>query len=147
MPVPILSDGTPLTFEWLNSVASAINSLEIDNKNNSNVLVSGYIKDTDVQVVTGKVEVTVSGTKKGVQINKTGIKFPVAFKDADVVVVATVSHNPSAANTKPNPAAISIGGITKNKFDAHIQVFDADNNIKNEKFEIKYIAIGKRAIV
>ena len=106
MPVPILSDGTPLTFEWLNSVANAINALEVDNKNNSNVLVSGYIKDTDVQVVTGKIDVSVSGTKKGVQINRTGIKFPVAFKDNDVVVVATVSHTPTNNSTKPNPAAI-----------------------------------------
>lgn len=147
MPVPILSDGTPLTFEWLNTVANAINTLEIDNKDNSNVLVSGFVKDLNVLVVTGTQNINVPGNKKGVQIRVPNIKFPVAFKDAEVVVVATVSHTPKNADTKPNPAAISIGGITRSKFDAHIQVFDSDNNIKNEKFEVRYIAIGKRSIV
>lgn len=146
MPVPILSDGTPLTFEWLNSVANAINALEVDNKNNSNVLVSGYIKDDNVQVVTGRFEVNVSSTKKGVQLRRENIKFPVTFKDSEVVVVAMVTHSVSTS-TKPNPAAISVDGIAKDKFNVTIQVFDADNNIKNEKFEVKYIAIGKRAIV
>lgn len=146
MPVPILSDGTPLTFEWLNTVANAINALEVDNKNNSNILVSGYTKDVDVQVVTGKFDINISATKKGVQVRRENVKFPVAFKDSEVIVVAMVTHSVSGS-TKPNPAAISVDGITQSKFNATIQVFDADNNIKNEKFEVKYIAIGKRAIV
>lgn len=146
MPVPILSDGTPLTFEWLNSVANAINALEVDNKNNSNILVSGYVKDTDIQVVTGQIDISISGGKKGVQVRRENIKFPVTFGSKEVVVVAMVTHNPSTS-TKPNPAAISVDGISETKFNATIQVFDADNDIKNEKFEVKYIAIGKRNIV
>lgn len=149
MPVPILSDGTPLTFEWLNSVANAINALEVDNKNNSNILVSNRdIKDSNVQIVTGTESISVPGNKKGVQIRKENIKFPVSFggTDSSVIVVAMVTHSVSGS-VKPNPAAISVDGITKNKFNATIQVFDADNNIKNEKFEVKYIAIGTRNIV
>jgi ribosomal protein S24E len=146
MPVPILSDGTPLTFEWLNSVANAINALEVDNKNNSNILVSGYVKDVDVQVVTGKIDISISANKKGIQVRRENIKFPVSFKDSEVVVVAMVTHSVTGS-TKPNPAAVSVDGITATKFNATVQVFDADNDIKNEKFEVKYIAIGKRAIV
>lgn len=145
MPVPILSDGTPLTFEWLNSVANAINALEVDNKNNSNILVSGIKDAGDIQIVTGTQDINLGADQKGVQIRRKDIYFPVAFADAAVTVVAMVTHD-VGGNTKPNPAAISVDGITDKKFNATIQVFDADNNIKKEKFKVRYIAIGKRAV-
>lgn len=147
MPVPILSDGTPLTFEWLNTVANAINSLEADNKNNSNILVSGYIKDVDVLVVTGTKSISVPATKAGSIHKINNIKFPVAFKDNEVVVVAMVTSIPKNGNNSPKPAGVAVGGITKSNFDAVIQLFDDEAAIKNKSFELKYIAIGKRSIV
>lgn len=147
MPVPILSDGTPLTFEWLNAVANAINTLELNDENNSNISVKQQgSNDEDISFVTGKKEITVGapGRKRGI-VSRNNIKFPTAFRDDDVTVVAMVTSTKN--NEKPIAAGVAVGGVTATNFDIVVQLFDDDEKFTKDSFEVRYIAIGKRAII
>ena len=145
MPVSLLSDGTPLTFEWLNSIANAINNLEIQNADDGNF--AGFTGTRDIQVVTGKETVVITGAEsKGSKIIKKDIAFPVAFSDKNVVVVAMVTSTAAKQNNKPIPAGVAVGEITETNFDAAIQLFDDENKFGKVSFELRYIAVGKRQV-
>ena len=148
MSVPNLSDGTPLTFEWLNLVADTINRLDVaKNNDDSNVKFVGDISGSDVQVLTGSVpiDVTVDKAKAGT-ITKNNIKFKTAFADKNVTVVAMVTSSAAAQNDNPVAAAVSVGQITANNFDAVVQVFADSSAVGKKKLTLKYIAIGKKQV-
>lgn len=138
MPVNPLSDGTPLTFEWLNSVAEAINRLEIQNADDSNVKFVGDVNGQDVQIETGTA--TVNATK-GVKAIESQVAFKTPFRDNSVTVVAMVTTK----DKKPIAAGIAVGQITSKKFNLVIDLFDDSAAFgKNQKVFVKYVAIGKK---
>jgi hypothetical protein len=143
--IPTLSDGTPLTFEWLNLVAQTVNRLDASNNDDSNVKFDGDIKGDDILVVTGTVPVVVSAKEAtGPVIKKPNIKFPVTFANANVTVIAMVTSTAAKQNDKPIAAGVAVGQITANNFDAVIQLFADEADFGKKKFQLKYVAIGKK---
>lgn len=145
MPIQILSDGTPLTFEWLNNVAQTLNTLVEQNKDDSNVKFVGDVNGENVMVATGTKDVVVSTTaSKGSKVSVPNILFPSAFKDSKVTVIAMVTTNAIGGYTTPSPAGVTVSDITSNGFNAVVQLFDEDKKFGTVKFQIKYVAIGKK---
>lgn len=145
MGVSRLSDGTPLTFEWLNSLADAINKLEALNKDDGSF--DGLAGKEDIQVLTGSVSVNITGRDtKGSKVIVKNIKFKNPFSDSKVVVVAMVTSTAAKQNNKPIPAGVAVGEITQNNFDAAIQLFDDEGKFGKTSFELRYVAIGKRQV-
>jgi hypothetical protein len=141
-----LSDGTPLTYEWLNSLANAINKVALENEDDSNVKFVGVGNNgQDVQVILGSVTIE-SGSKKntGSKILQNNIKFPVAFDNDDVSVFATITSVGAKQQDNAVPAAVSVGQITFSNFDAVIQLFDGSGKFGKSTLELKYIAVGKK---
>lgn len=149
MGVPNLSDGTPLTYEWLNSLADAINKLDIASSNDSSSLIKfdGDISGNNILVLTGTEDITVSDKEaKGSVIRKNNIVFKSAFADNNVTVIAMVTSNKEAQNDKPIAAGIAVGSITANNFDAVIQLFADEAKFGKKKLQLKYVAIGKKQV-
>jgi len=144
MPVQILSDGTPLTYEWFNRVANAINSLEIAQKDNSNITVGGTEGETDWLVLPGKTKINIKVGNKRDKIRKENIKFDKAFRDDDVYVVAMVT---SGNGAEMIAAGCSIGTVTARSFDVIIQLFDDEEKFEKTNFELRYIAVGHRPFI
>lgn len=143
--INLLTDGTPLTFEWLNSLADAINQLSAQNADDSNVQFIGDVEGQDVLVVTGTQTVNIQKeSAKGSQITVNNIQFKNAFKDSNVVVVAMVTSKASTGATPPKPAGITVTEITSTNFNAVVQLFDEQQKFGKIKFDIKYVAIGKK---
>jgi hypothetical protein len=145
MGVPNLSDGTPLTYEWLNQVADAINKLDVNSSDYSNVKFSGDIKGDNILVLTGTENVTVSAKDaSGSVIRINNIKFKTAFADNTVTVIAMVTSNQAKQNDKPIAAGVAVGQVTSNNFDAVIQLFADEAKFGKQKLQLKYVAIGKK---
>jgi hypothetical protein len=145
MGVPNLSDGTPLTYEWLNQVADAINKLDVNSSDYSNVKFAGDIKGDNILVLTGTEDITVSQKDaSGSIIRVNGIKFKTAFLDNTVTVVAMVTSSQARQNDKPTAAGVMIGQVTANSFDAVIQFFADEARFGKKKLQLKYVAIGKK---
>jgi hypothetical protein len=140
-----LSDGTPLTYEWLNSLANAINKVALENEDDSNVKFVGDISGEDILIITGSVIID-SGSKKntGSKILQNNIKFPQAFADSNVSIFATITSNGVKQHDNAVPAAVSVGEITASNFDAVIQLFDGSGKFGKSTLELKYVAIGKK---
>lgn len=141
MPVQTLSDGTPLTYEWFNSIANAINSLEIAQKDNSNITVGGIEGETDWLVLPGKKQISVRVADKRNQIFRQNIKFDRPFRDDDVYVVAMVTNGIGA---QPIAAGVAVSDVNSKGFDCVIQLFDDDEKFEKTKFELRFIAVGHR---
>jgi hypothetical protein len=145
MGVPNLSDGTPLTYEWLNQVADAINKLDVNSSDYSNVKFTGDIKGDNILVLTGTEDVTVSQKDaSGSTIRINNIKFKTAFSDNNVTVVAMVTSNQAKQNDKPVAAGVMIEKVTSNGFNAVIQFFADEARFGKKKLQLKYVAIGKK---
>lgn len=144
MGVPNLSDGNPLSYEWLNQVADAINKLEVQNSDDSNVKFVGLIKGQDVQVLTGSKKVNINAD--GVQFPVPNIKFDTPFESAPFVIATVYT---TAKNDASYPAAVGISNITATEFDAVVQTFKAGKLVlgqKGKSFFIRYVAIGKKQV-
>jgi hypothetical protein len=137
-----LSDGTPLTYEWLNSLANAINKVVLENEDDSNVKFAGDIAGEDVLIVTGTEKIE-SGSKNfgGSKVTK-NITFTPTFAEGPVTVIAMVTSDKRDDN--PVPAAVSVGTVTSTTFDAVIQLFDGSGKFAKNTLTLKYVAIGKK---
>lgn len=146
MGVPNLSDGVPLTYEWLNQIADAINKLEVQNSDDSNVKFVGKITGQDIQVLTGEERIEVTGTQKaGASYKINNIEFSVPFLEAPTVI-AMVQSSTKTKDDIGFAAGVVVGNITNINFDAVVQLFNDSSNLTNKKFYIKYIAIGKKQV-
>lgn len=143
MGVSNLSDGTPLTYEWLNQLADAINKLEVQNSDDSNVKFVGLVEGDDVQVETGEVSFKFGDE---IQIQKPNITFKYAFAEPPAVFASVYKKNINF--DLAYPAAIGISNITATNFDAVVQTFKVGKTIlkKGDTGYIRYVAIGKKQI-
>jgi len=151
-----LTDGIPITTEWLNSLVDAINGISASSGSTANstssqraISVLGtHFNDSSraVQIVADSVTGTAVA---GEDTKEFTVNFPTQFADNNVIVIAT-SAFVSQGNRKNRPfkAAASVGLITNKKFELSVVLTDdvgaaAEFN-KGKQVIVNYIAIGKK---
>ena len=141
-----LSDGNPLTYDWLNLLVGEVNTLSTTSalsKDNVKIkmIPRHYTTSTvtnTVQVVTGKA--TVSLGKGKTRGKSAPIKFPATFSASDVLVVANVNYN----GTDPGVDAVCwVTNIDESGCMFWVRRFDSPNKNQTTAVTINYIAIGK----
>jgi hypothetical protein len=153
MPVSRLTDGLPITTEWLNSLADEINLFGASSGNtqrgatsSSQISIGGqYFSNTTspLQIMADRVTATVIG---GAAIAELSPVFKVPFLDNDVIVVATPSFISNGSRIgKPFRASASVGKITSKGFLLSVVLVNEDQDSSSGKEVIvDYIAIGKK---
>ena len=144
-----LSDGQPITFEWLNTLVREVNSLRTDlTANNKADLarVRPIVFAGDAIASAGKIKVIVDQQKIG-DAKKTKeafnnyVDFPGnGFKDASVIVVATADMRKS--KTAAEQCAVSVANVTKNGFTCTVTPIDGEALKAGQDVFINYIAVG-----
>ena len=160
MPQP-LSDGQPITFEWLNSLASEINGLRRDLAANAAadrasaaalaateranrarpVVYSGdaIARAGKIKVIADQQKIGDASAGKGAFNNY--VDFPGnGFKDASVIVVATADMRKN--KTSAEQLAVSVANVTKNGFTCTVTPIDGESLKKGQDVIINYIAVG-----
>jgi len=144
-----LSDGQPITFEWLNSLVAEINDLRADlTANNKADLtrVRPIVYGGDAIATAGKIKVIadqqkVGDARKSKAAFNAVVKFPGnGFKDASVIVVAT-SDMPKS-KTSAEKLVVSVANITKNGFTCTVTPIDGETLTVGQDVIINYIAVG-----
>lgn len=144
-----LSDGQPITFEWLNSLVSEINKLKTDlaaNSADDKTRHRPVIYSGDAIAKAGKIKVIADQQKIGdASAGKAAfnnyVDFPGnGFKDASVIVVATADMRKN--KTSAEQLAVSVANVTKNGFTCTVTPIDGESLKKGQDVIINYIAIG-----
>lgn len=153
MAVSRLTDGLPITTEWLNSLADEINLLGVTTGLNragttssSQISIGGqYFSNTTspLQIMADRVTTTVMG---GASVAELSPVFKVPFLDNDVIVVATPSFISNGTRIgRPFRASASVGKITSKGFLLSVVLVNEDQDSSSGKEVIvDYIAIGKK---
>lgn len=149
MPQP-LSDGQPITFEWLNSLASEIESLKTDLAANTKADSENRLRPItysgDAIASAGKIKVIadqqkVGDARSGKAAFNAYVDFPGnGFKDASVVVVATADMKKT--KTSAEQLAVSVANVTKNGFTCTVTPIDSESLKAGQDVVINYIAVG-----
>jgi hypothetical protein len=142
----MLTDGNPLTYDWLNLLVGEINTLSSSaalGKNNVKIKMipnhfTTKVSTNTVQILTGKATVTLG---KGKSRGKTPpVKFGAPFAASDVLVVASVNYN----GTDPGVDAVCwVTNIDESGCMFWVKRFDSVNKKQTTPVTINYIAIGK----
>lgn len=145
-----LSDGQPITFEWLNSLVSEINALRVDLAANTKADAENRLRPItyagDAISSAGKIKVIADQQKVGdARAGKAAfnayVSFPGnGFKDASVIVVATADM--SKTKTSAEQLAVSVANVTKNGFTCTVTPIDNESLKKGQDVIINYIAVG-----
>jgi hypothetical protein len=148
-----LTDGIPITTEWLNSLVDAINGLTSAGGSTTSTTSSQraisvfgqYFTDSSraVQIIAD----TVTGTAvAGENEKEFTVNFPTQFADNNVIVVATSAFvSQGTRKNRPFKAAASVGLITRKKFELSVVLTDEGMEFnKGKQVIVNYIAIGKK---
>ena len=141
-----LSDGNPLTYDWLNLLVGEVNTLASRStlsKQSTKIkaiprhYTTATVTNT-MQFVTGRALVSLG---KGKASGKSApVKFPASFSTSDVLVVANVNYN----GTDPGVDAVCwVTNIDESGCQFYARRFDAVNKKQTTPVTINYIAIGK----
>ena len=155
MAVSRITDGLPITYEWLNSIVEEINALSAKSVGSSGSSVS-TVDNIDVMgsffnATTRTIQIIAdqwSGTATaGRATFEDTISFSPAFADNNVIVVATPAFVSNGTRKgRPFKSSASVGGIDKNKFELTVSLVEDDMDFnKGKQVVINYIAIGKKA--
>ena len=141
-----LSDGNPLTYDWLNLLVGEINTLSASSAlGRSNVKLQALpnhfttnVSANTINLVTGAALVSLG---KGKTRGKTApVKFKTPFLSDDVLVVANVNYK----GTDPGVDAVCwVTNIDETGCQFWVRRFDAPDKNQTTKVTINYIAIGK----
>ena len=145
-----LTDGLPISTEWLNTLVDEINSLQGITASSAtspsrkiNVYGTGFTGSSrTVQVIADQW----SGTApSGVTTLDATVNFPTPFADNNIIVVATPSFlSASGRNNKPFRSYAMVGGITTSKFELAVDLTEAEADLgTGRNVLVNYIAIGK----
>ena len=145
-----LSDGMPITTEWLNQLVTEINDLKNNSSSSSSSTGAaqkviefygpGLSGNTAVQVQTGTFSTTAPAAQKTVEGN---VNFPVPFADNNVFIVTTPSF--PDPNGRPAKASASVAGVNASSFKITVMlVTDTDSFGADRAVSVNYIAIGKK---
>jgi hypothetical protein len=144
-----LSDGQPITFEWLNSLVAEINDLRADlTANNKADLtrVRPIVYAGDAIASAGKIKVIadqqkIGDAKKTKEAFNAYVDFPGnGFKDASVIVVATADMRKN--KTSAEKLVVSVANVTKNGFTCTVTPIDGETLTAGQDVIINYIAVG-----
>lgn len=142
MAVAKLQDSQPLTYEWLNSLVSAINAITPSGSSNAavpdRITVNG-VNSKDVVIDVGYKSLA---AKVGEDNTSGTITFSKEFSSAPHVVAMINNH--SAEASSPDLAIIAIGKVSKKGFDCKVKLVadKAEFTKTNKSVSISYIAIG-----
>lgn len=149
MAVSRLTDGLPITTEWLNSIVDEINNLKggTGTATSGNVVefVGTFFSSTTrpIQVVADRV----TGVAAGGELTfEASVVFPNSFGDSNVIVVATPSFISTTDRLgKPVKASASVGQIASTGFLLTVSfVEDSNTYTAGKQVTVDYIAIGKK---
>jgi hypothetical protein len=148
-----LSDGIPVTTEWLNGLVEEINALKNNQSSNNTgsaaaskiieFIGPGLQGSSSIQVLTGVINGL--STAKA-DVFEADVNFSVPFADKNVFIVCTPTF-PSVGKRKgkPSKAAASVCAITESSFKLTVMLVDDDDQFTGSKqVSINYIAIGKK---
>jgi hypothetical protein len=151
-----LTDGIPITTEWLNSLVDAINDINsgsgtttgTTSSQRSISVLGQYFNDSSraVQIIADSVTGTAVA---GEDTKEFTVNFPTQFADNNVIVVATSAFvSQGTRKNRPFKAAASVGLTTSKKFELSVVLTDdsgaaAEFN-KGKQVIVNYIAIGKK---
>jgi hypothetical protein len=149
-----LSDGIPVTTEWLNNLVDEINVLRNGggNSGGQNSTAAATVVDffgpglsgsSSIQVLTGTVTGQVTASA---DVFEADVNFAVPFADANVFVVCTPTFaSTGSRNGKPAKAAASVCSVTDSLFKLAVMLVDDGNQTAGSKqVTVNYIAIGKK---
>jgi len=144
-----LSDGQPITFEWLNTLVEEINRLRQDLTANSQAdktRVRPIIYSGDAIASAGKIKViadqqTIGDAKKTKAAFNAIVKFPGnGFKDNSVIVVATADMKKD--DKQAEKLVVSVANVTNSKFVCTVTPIDGEQLTVGQDIVINYIAVG-----
>ena len=144
-----LTDGLPITTEWLNSLVDAINDLTPTSSDSSAirpVVYTGAALGTSGSLQIEAGEHTGTATT-GASTYEATVSFNTPFKDNNAIVVVTSTFvSQGTRKNRPFKAACSVGLVTNSKFECSVILTDDDMDFsKGKSVTFNYIAIGKRA--
>ena len=143
-----LTDGLPITTEWLNSLVDAINDIQ----GNDGVFGASF-NHMGITNNGGENLIIESGVHTGQSasqaVYESTVEFRSAFADSDIVVVTTpafiVNSATSGRYLLPFKAYTSVGSITRTNFKLSAFLGSDDSPLSASKTVIvNYIAIGKK---
>lgn len=139
-----LTDGLPISTEWLNSLVDAINDLTPNSSDSSTirpVIYTGSVlgPTASLQIEAGK---HTGVSTQGAAAYEASVSFNTPFKDNDVVVVVTPTFTNGSG--RPYKASCSVSGIDNKKFECSVALSES-NPSTSVNVTFNYIAIGKRA--
>jgi hypothetical protein len=145
-----LSDGQPITFEWLNSLVAEINDLRADLSANTKADAQNRVRAItyagDAIASAGKIKVIadqqkIGDAKKQKFAFNAYVDFPGnGFKDASVIVVATADMRKNAKAAEQ--LAVSVANVTKNGFTCTVTPIDGESLKAGQDVIINYVAVG-----
>jgi hypothetical protein len=152
-----LSDGQPITFEWLNSLVAEINVLKAQLSANTAADAAAnaaevanrtrpIIYSGDAIASAGKIKViadqqTIGDAKKTKAAFNAVVKFPNnGFKDSSVIVVATADMKKDSKQAEK--LVVSVANITKSQFVCTVTPIDGETLTVGQAVVINYIAVG-----
>lgn len=144
-----LSDGMPVTTEWLNQLVAEINELKNTTASSASSSVAarsvefygpGLSGNAALQVQTGSFSVNAAASQVLVEGN---VSFAIPFADNNVFVVATPTFADSSG--RPARASVSVSDIRSSSFRMTVSlVNDTDAFTADKTVTVNYIAIGKK---
>lgn len=151
MPVSRLTDGLPITTEWLNSIVDEINNITgkspTSSSNGGDIVdvIGNFFSSSErpIQIVADRL----TGTSSGGEVTfESSVVFPTAFADSNVIVVATPSFVSTTDRVgKPVKASASVGAIGSTGFLLTVSfVEDSNTYAAGKQVTVDYIAIGKK---
>lgn len=148
-----LSDGLPITTEWLNNLVDEINVLRNRGADNSgsgstastsvDFFGPGISGSPSVQILTGTVTGQVTSSA---DVFEADVNFAVPFADNNVFIVCTPTFASSGArNGKPAKSSASVCAISDSSFKLAVMlVNDSVQASGSTQVTVNYIAIGKK---
>ena len=142
MAVSELSDGNPLTYNWLNLLVADINQVSRDVKSVTgaskiNLIADHMASTTYVQVLTGQTTVNLAGKES---IDKTLVTFSTPFVSSDVLVIPAINFRNNAEEIY---ATAWVTNINESGCTIRVKRFAPIDKKKSTPITINYLAIGK----
>jgi hypothetical protein len=142
MAITELSDGNPLTYNWLNDLVVEINKVSGDVKSVTgsskiNMIADHMPTTTYVQMLTGKAIINLSGKES---IDKTLVTFSTPFSSPDVLVIPTINFRNAAEEIY---ATAWVTNINESGCTIRVKRFPPIDKKKSTPITINYLAIGK----
>lgn len=142
MAVTELSDGNPLTYNWLNDLVAVINQTSKDVKSVTgsskiNMIADHMSSATNVQMLTGKTVINLAGKES---IDKTLVTFSTPFASPDVLVIPTINFRNAAEEIY---ATAWVTNINESGCTIRVKRFAPIDKKKSTPITINYLAIGK----